>query len=161
MSIAERAHYHTRWTLRRYANQAAFDAGAVLSQSIIDGNMLLVPGINELWTVLAGLGGAPFSAANARLGVGDSTAAEASGQTDLQASANKVYKGMSPGYPTVTGATIKFGATFTGAEANYAWREFVVDNGSGPAKRLNRKVSDQGTKAPGQIWDLELEITLS
>ena len=45
-------------------------------------------------------------------------------------------------------------------DANQDWKEFVVkQNSSG--KVLNRLVSDQGTKAPGQTWVVTLEVSLS
>lgn len=161
-TLVEKASYKTRWFLRKYASDADFAAGLLMEpETVIEDNMLLTAGITEMWTLIAGLGGTAFSNANARLGVGDSSAAESAGQTDLQASTNKTYKGMSASYPQVAGAAITFRASFTGAEANHAWNEFVVDNGSGPAKRINRKVSNQGVKAPGQTWTLDLQITLS
>lgn len=69
---------------------------------------------------------------------------------------------MDTGYPTYGASQkITFRATFNGSEANYAWNEFSVDNGSTPAKNLNRKVSAQGTKTSGQVWQITLEISLS
>jgi hypothetical protein len=51
---------------------------------------------------------------------------------------------------------------FSGSEANYAWNEFTVANGnSDSAKNLNRLVSAQGTKTSGQVWQVDVEITLS
>lgn len=162
MSILEKASYRTRWVIRKFADDAAVERDELLEpETVIDGNMLLTAGITELWNVFAGISGTPFSNANARIGVGDSAAAESAGQTDLQASTNKLFKAMSASYPQVSGASITFRAAFTGAEANYAWNEFAVDNGSGPAKRLNRKVSAQGTKTSGQTWTVDLTITLS
>jgi len=37
----------------------------------------------------------------------------------------------------------------------------VANGNSDSAVNLNRKVSSQGTKISGQIWELTLEITLS
>ena len=73
--------------------------------------------------------------------------------------ANRTYKGMDTGYPTISGDTTIWKATFTELEANHAWQEFTVANGADDtATNLNRKVSDQGTKASGQVWTLELHI---
>lgn len=160
--LVEQASYKTRWFIRKYASDADFAANRLMEPpTAIEDNMLLTAGITEMWTLVAGLGGTAFSNANARLGVGDSSTAEAANQTDLQAATNKTYKGMSATYPQVAGAAITFRAAFTGAEANHAWNEFVVDNGAGGAKRINRKVSNQGVKAAGQTWTLDLQITLS
>lgn len=117
----------------------------------------------ETLRILREAAGTPtaFNNANARLGVGDSSAAEAATQTDLQAAANKTYKSMSASYPSRAAQTVTWRAVFASADANYAWAEFCVDNGATALKTLNRKVSAQGTKASGQTWTLDLQITLS
>ena len=68
-----------------------------------------------------------FTNVNARIGVGDGTAAFAATQTDLQGT-NKFRKGMDTGYPTRTGNVITFRSTFAGTEANFAWQEWGVFN---------------------------------
>jgi hypothetical protein len=150
--------YRTEWLIRRYADDAAFQRGEAYDVSKIDGNLLLNAGITLLLNLLAGAGGTPFNNTNSRLGVGDSTAAEAAGQTDLQAGPNKLFRGMAATYPLVSAQSITFRAVFAGPDANYAWQEFAVDNGT---TKLNRKLSNQGTKTAGQTWTLDLTITLS
>lgn len=87
---------------------------------------------------------------------------EAASQTDLQASTNKLYKASAASYPQVSGQTVTFQSVFASADANYAWQEFSVANGSsGAAKNLNRKVSSQGIKVSGQTWTISVAITLS
>lgn len=136
--------------------------GQYLGKSAFEGNLLLNEGINALWTLVAGGSETAFNNANARLGVGDSSTAEAATQTDLQAATNKTYKAMDASYPTYgTSQKITFRSTFGSGDANYAWNEFTVDNGSVALKNLNRKVSAQGTKTSGQTWQLSLDITLS
>lgn len=139
-----------------------YGAKSYVGKEVVEGNLLLNEGINSIWTLVAGGSETAFNNANARLGVGDSTTAEAASQTDLQASTNKLYKAMDASYPTYgTSQKITFRSTFGSSEANYAWQEFSVDNGSTPLKNLNRKVSAQGTKTSGQTWQLTLDITLS
>ncbi|MBI2801243.1 MAG: hypothetical protein HYX63_13360 [Gammaproteobacteria bacterium] len=162
MQLADRLIYHTRWTIRRYADDAAFRRGESFSDSVIDGNLLLNEGIAELWDLVINAGTpTKFDNANARLGVGDSSATEAATQTDLQAATNKTYKAMAASYPQRAAQTVTWRAVFASADANYAWNEFTVDNGGTPLKNLNRKASVQGTKASGQTWTLDLAITLS
>ena len=129
----------------------------------IDGNLLLNEGIGEMWDLICGLGTpTAFSNANARIGVGDSSTAAAATQTGLQASTNKLYKGMETSYPSRTGQTVTFRAVFGSAEANFAWNEFSIANGaSDSAINLNRLVSAQGTKASGQTWTVDVAISLS
>lgn len=136
--------------------------GSYLGRSVVNGNLLLNEGINALWTLAAGGSETVYNNANAELGVGDSSTAEAATQTDLQAATNKLFKAMDASYPTYgTSQKITFRATFTGSEANFAWNEFSVRNGNTANKNLNRKVSSQGTKTSGQTWQVTLDITLS
>lgn len=159
--LKEHAFYKTRWVVRRYANDAAFAAGEVFGESVIDGNILLNEGIGALLLLLTGGAETAFNNANARLGVGDSTTAESAAQTDLVAATNKTYVAMAATYPQIAGQTVTFRAVFGSAAANYAWQEFIVDNGGTALKTLNRKVSNQGTKVAGQTWTLDLAITFS
>ena len=160
--VRDRLHYKTVWTIRKYADDLAYAQGCLLeAPAIIEGNLMLNEGIGAHLLLLTGGSETAFNNANARLGVGDSTASEAASQTDLQAASNKTYKAMAATYPLIAAQTVTFRSVFASADANYAWQEFVVDNGSGAAKTLNRKVSSQGTKASGQTWTLDLAITFS
>lgn len=161
--IEEKLSYRTVWTIRRYLDDEAFGRDESYGESVIEGNLLLNEGIGELLDLACGLGSpSAFSNANAYIGVGDSSTAEAAGQTDLQASTNKTYKAMQASYPQRSGQTVTFRAVFASADANYAWAEFTISNsGSGTGKNLNRKVSAQGTKASGQTWTVDVSITLS
>ncbi len=124
------------------------------------GNLLLNEGIQTLLDLLIGAGGTVFNNANARIGVGDSTTAEAATQTDLQAGVNKLYKGMNATYPSRVAQTVSWQADFTSGEANFAWQEWTIDNGAGAGINLNRKVQSFGTKATG-TWTLTGSVTLS
>lgn len=150
--------YRTTWIIKRYADDQAYAEDTPYDVSRVDGNLLLNAGITLLLNLLAGAGGTAFNNANSRVGVGDSTAAEAATQTDLQAVTNRLFRGMAATYPIVSAQTITFRSVFAGADANYAWQEFAVDNGT---TKLNRKLSNQGTKIAGQTWTIDLSITLS
>ena len=127
----------------------------------VKGNLLLNEGISELLDLMAGEGSpTAFNTANARIGVGDSSTAASASQTDLQAATNKTYKGMNGVYPTRTAQTMDWQADFTSGEANYAWNEWVIDNGATAAKTLNRKVESLGTKTTG-TWTLTGSVTIS
>jgi len=160
--IKDRVGYKARWTIRRFKSAADHAAGKAYSESHIEGNLLLNEGIAPALDLWAGIGTpTAFDNANARLGVGDSSAAEAASQTDLQAATNKTYKGMEASYPSRAAQTLTWRAIFGSADANYAWNEFSCDNGATAQQTLNRKVSAQGIKAAGQTWQLDLTITLS
>lgn len=160
--IFERAQYRAEWTIRRWNSGEDWRAGTQPSSvSKILHNVLLNEGINELFTLICSASGTKWDNTNARLGVGNGTAAEAAAQTGLQG-ATTTFKGMDAGFPTYgTSQKATWRSTFQAAEANHAWEEFTVDNGSVANKNLNRKVSAQGTKVSGQVWELTLEISLS
>lgn len=154
--------YQTRWLIRRYADDDAFKQDKPTNQAVIEGNLLLNEGLTALQNLLVGNAETNFGNASAYIGVGDSATAESAGQTGLQAATNKAYQGMESGYPQISGQVTTWRAVFDGATANFAWNEFSVANGnSDAADNLNRKVSAQGTKAGGQIWTVDLEITWS
>jgi hypothetical protein len=125
-------------------------------------NMILQAG----WVaLLGGIAGTSittkWSASVGRIGVGDSSTAAAYTQTDLQAATNKYYQlcGSAPTISTgSTPPTLVFTATFGTGVANYAWNEFVTDEGTASnataavAVCLNRGVATMGTKASGQTW---------
>lgn len=127
-----------------------------------DYNALVDSGIINLLNALIGVGITAFNNANARLGVGDSSTAWATTQTDLVAATNKLRKAMNATYPQGTGTkTITFQSDFTGAEANYAWLEWGIFNAaSGATSMLSRKAENLGTKASG-TWTLTVTFTLT
>lgn len=160
-AIHEKPVYKTQWVIRKYDDAHLFETNRPYEVVVVDGNMLLNEGIGALLALLTGAAETAYSEANARLGVGDSSAAEAASQTDLQAATNKTYKPMAATYPLLAGQTVTFRAVFGSADANYAWNEFCVDNGGTALKTLNRKVSNQGMKVSGQTWTLDVAITFS
>jgi hypothetical protein len=150
------------WTFTKYRDDQAFERGEFYERRIIVGNVLLNEGITALQNLLIGNAETNFGNANAYIGVGDSATAAAASQTGLQASTNKLYKAMSATYPQISGQTTTWRAAFGSSEANFPWQEFTVSNGnSDSADNLNRLVSDQGTKASGQTWTIDVAITWS
>lgn len=156
------AKHKTKWHIKKYADDKAFREGRPFEVSEFNGNLLLNEGITALQNLLVGNAETNFGNANAYLGVGDSNTAEDPAQTGLQAATNKLYKAMEATYPQISGQKTTWRAVFGSTEANWAWNEFTVASGSSDAAdNLNRKVSAQGTKASGQTWTLDLEITWS
>ena len=173
MDIIDRINWHPKWQIQRFASHEDYLAGKrytreeALTLFGIDQitefgpNLLLNAGITVLLNLLGGITATAYSNANAYIGVGDSSTAEAAAQTGLQAATNKTYKAMAATYPQVSGQTITFQSVFGGSDANYAWQEFIVANSSGGTTALNRKVSAQGNKTSGQTWTVSLAITIS
>ena len=104
----------------------------------------------------------PLNTANAALGVGDSTAAFAASQTDLQATNNKFRQAVDAGFPTIAGSVITFQATVAAASANFNWQEIGVFNSValGSGTMFNRFLSAIGTKPNTQTWQLTVTITV-
>src|SRR3972149_642104 len=161
-AVQEKVGYEPKWTIRKFENDEAFAQDRPYGGSEGEGNLLLNEGITRLMNLLIGGGGTAFNNANSYIGVGDSTTAAAATQTGLQAATNKLYKVMSASYPSIANQTVTFRAAFGSSEANFAWEEFTVANGSSDAsENLNRKISSQGTKSSGQTWTVDLAITFS
>jgi hypothetical protein len=171
-SIFDKNYRKTKWGVARFANAEDAKIGKIYaeeeSQALfgcsqkthVDGNILVNSGINEMWLLVCGGTATAYDNANAYLAVGTSTTAEAATQTTLVAESARV--GMDVTYPTSgTSQKATWRATFDGATANVSWQEFAVLNVSTGGDMMNRKVSDQGTKTSGQVWQLTLEITLS
>lgn len=148
-----------------------------------DGNLLVYGGADVLWLGLrdglsasTGLANTRFNNANAGIAVGDSTAAAANTQTDIQAttaSSNRYTKGMDATYPTHTTGTgastaskILFKATFSSSQANFAWNEWAIKNRVGQTsalagRMLNRKVQALGTKTSAATWAFTVTLSLA
>ena len=127
-----------------------------------EGNLLLNEGVNALWSILCETTATEtrYTAANARIGVGNGTTAAAATDTGL-AGASTAFKAMESGFPTFGSAQkATFKSSFGDTEANFAWEEWTIDNGATPNKNLNRKVESLGTKSSG-TWTLEVSLTLS
>lgn len=162
MKIQERVHWTPVFTIRKYKDRQAFEKGVPFETSVFEGNCLLEEGIGTMWDLIMGAGGTAFDNTTSYIGVGDSSTAAAAGQTGLQAVTNKTYKGMEAGYPSRTDQTVTWRAVMGGTDANFSWQEFTVANGnSDTAINMNRAVSNQGTKVAGQIWTIDVAITLS
>jgi hypothetical protein len=163
--------WHVVTTVRKYVEDATpwRDAGRMseferlhtpYEEVVVDGNILVTAGIGLMLDLLIGAGGTVFNNTNAKIGVGDSTTAAAIGQTDLVAATNKLRKGMDGGFPSRATNVLSFQATFTTAEANFAWNEWAVFNAAAAGTMLNRKVEALGTKATGS-WVLGVTITIT
>lgn len=135
----------------------------------VEGNLLTTAGLTRLTALLTASGGTQaLTNTSARIGVGDSSTAEAVGQTDLQAASNKYWKVMDATYPQTSAGQVTLKSSFATGDANYTWAEWAVDIGtptvtSGStvnACMLNRKVAALGTKATG-TWALTVTITFS
>jgi len=161
-TLLEKIQENARWVIEKYASELDYLSREPYDVSEFFGNLMLNEGINEAEKLITGAAATAYNNANARLGVGDSITAADAAQTGLQAVTNKLWKAMDATYPTVGSQVITFKSTFGSTDANFSWQEFTVVNAADDTgKNLNRKISDQGTKASGQTWVLTLTLTLS
>ncbi len=126
----------------------------------VPGNLLLSVGIQVMLDALIGTAVTAFSNANARIGVGDSATAAAASQTDLQAATNKLRKAMDATFPSRVNQTMSWKSSFTAAEANWVWNEWIIANAATSPSVLNRKVESLGTKTTG-TWTLQGDVTIT
>lgn len=133
-------------------------------ERVIEGNVLLREGILELWNLLTGQGSPTnYGNANAYIGVGNSSTAEADTDTGLLG-ASKDYQPMEATYPIIGALADKkttWRSVWGAAEGNFAWEEWTVCNSnSDSGDNLNRKTDSLGTKSSGS-WQLTVEISLA
>jgi hypothetical protein len=102
-----------------------------------------------------------FDNGNAYIGAGDSNTAFSASQTDLQASSNKLRKGMEATYPQRTDNVMTFRSLFGTSDANWNWLEWGIFNASSAGTMLTRKQEDLGTKTSAQSWQFTAELTVS
>lgn len=166
LAFSEHVAWEVHWRVEKFLSKTLDDvlsSGEKPYEVCTDvQNIILDTGANEMLKLIGGVSGAvAFSAANAKIYVGDDATAEAASQTGVLATTNKAFAAMDTGYPSVSGRTIVFRASFDDSSANFAWRESAVTNGSGVgAISMNRKVSSLGTKVTG-TWTLQITISLT
>ena len=160
-NLKDAAEWQDTWTFKKYASQEAYEAGNPFEVDVVEqGNLLLNTGINEMWDLIAGDSANNFDNTNSRIGVGDDSTDASATDTDLIGT-NTAYLEMEDGYPDAgSGEKIVFRGVADGTTANHDWDEFVAKQNTSNVC-LNRLVSDQGTKASGQVWTITLEISLS
>lgn len=124
-------------------------------------------GITAMLNQLIATGG--YTASNTRIGVGDgngSVPTAAASDTGLAAPTNRYFQLVSGSTPSVSGQVVTFQAVFASGNANFAWNEWEVDNGttSGTSvlgTSLNHKGVSLGTKSSGSAWTMTSTITES
>ena len=156
LGISEHCRWEVKWQVEKWFDTARKLAGFEPDEVLCDTQNIVVNGgaelILKLITGTADRANA-YDGANAKILVGSTaTPATASDSSITGASA-----AMEPSYPTVSSREMVFRSSFSDAQANFAWREIGVTNGT---TLMNRKVVDMGTKNQG-TWTVQLTITLT
>ena len=124
---------------------------------------LTTSGANLIAAAIVGGTYTAFTNANSYVGVGDSTAAVVNTQTALQAGSNFLLKQCDTSFPTQSGTTLTFQATFANTDAVFSWQEIGIFNGStqgGSTVMLDRFLSAFGSKPNNQSWVLTVTLTV-
>lgn len=162
LNFSEHSAWAVEWTVEKWHNMQDKLSGLKPYEVVSTGqNIILDGGANEILKIICGTGGTVYNTSNAKIYVGTDTTSENASQTGVIASGgNKAYANMDSGYPKVDGRTATFRASFSEGEANFAWNEASITNGTGVGSvAMNRKVSTMGTKNGG-TWTLQLTISL-
>jgi hypothetical protein len=164
ISIKEKAKHEIQWTVEKFM---AKDTKEIIEKNIepyetikpAPHNCLLHEGIATMLGLLCAIGSeTAYSNANARIGVGNDATAPSDVQTGLIGT--NLYKAMNATYPQKSGDhDIVFQSDFISGEAEFAWLEESIDNGSSANKNLCRQNTSLGTKPVAQTWRVTGTIT--
>lgn len=171
-TMHEAVAWRMEWTIDKYEGEVTPEmiaAGAKPVETLrFKDNLLLNAGIQRMLDYVIGAATPTattvYDATHSRIGVGDSSTAEAATQTSVQAATNKYFKLCSAA--SRTNQTVTWTASFGTAVANFAWNEFVIDNGTADSTTvsgtvLNRKVISAGTKPNTQTWVATATLTIA
>lgn len=124
-------------------------------------NLLLNEGGDEIWDLLTEVNAVDyFTNALADIGTGTDNTAPVNTQTELITA--PVYVGMEASFPlSTTTRRVDFKGSFGDGIAQQAWEEYSVRNSNATPKNLIRATASKGTKAAGEVWTLEIQITAS
>lgn len=162
LGISEHSQWRVEWRVDKWFDTARKLAGFEPDEIAYDTqNIILDNGATEMLKLITGSGGTQFSEANSHIYVGTNNTAEQASQTGVIATDDqRANAGMDSGYPTVDGRQMVYRATFGDTQANFAWREVAITNGTGVgAIAMNRKVANLGTKETG-TWTVQVTISL-
>ncbi len=148
-----------RYTVEKYWGEVS--EGRLYEVLETPPNLFLTTGINQVLLLAAGQTATAYSTANARLCVGDGTAAAAAAQTDLQGT-NK-FRQVVDSAPVVTNNSVLFVATFGLASANFTagWQEVGVANAASAGQMWSRTVINLGVKVSSASWILNWTLSIS
>lgn len=99
-----------------------------------------------------------FGSTGAYIAVGSASTAFDASSTTMNAELDR--RGMDSGYPTRSGASMTWKATFAAASAVGGWNEIGIFNNSSAGSCLARDVADYGDKPGSQAWALIWTATL-
>lgn len=121
-------------------------------------NMIVNVGKDSILKYLGNITGGGY--AN-QIGVGDNNTAAALGQTDLQASSNKLWKNIDSASRSYIRPTLIVNTTFDFSEANWTWHELGLrDNQSTPVMWARQVDATPFTKTSSVAVIAQWELSL-
>ena len=121
--------------LKVYEKQA--DGSEKLIRDTLNKNLVVNVGKDSILKYIGNITGGGYGN---QIGVGDSTTAAALGQTDLQASSNKLWKTISSSDRVYVRPTLYLSADFGYSEANFTWNEIGIRDNQGSPLMWARQI---------------------
>lgn len=142
--------------IKVYEKQA--DGSEKLIRDTLNKNLVVNVGKDSILKYLGNITGGGYGN---QIGVGDSTTAAAAGQTDLQASSNKLWKTIASSERVYVRPTLFLSADFGYSEANWTWNEIGIRDNQGSPLLWARQVDSSplvknNTKRAIVEWQLSL-----
>lgn len=134
------------------------DGSEKLIRDTTSKNLIVDVGKDSILKYLGNLTGGGYAE---QIGVGDSTTAAAAGQTDLQASTNKLWKSISTEDRVYVRPTLFINVDFGFTEANFTWNEIGLRDNQGSPLMWARQIDTtplvkDNTKRAIVEWQLSL-----
>ncbi len=121
--------------IKVYEKQA--DGSEKLVRDTLNKNLVVNVGKDSILKYIGNITGGGYGN---QIGVGDSTTAAAAGQTDLQATGNKLWKTIAGSERVYVRPTLFLSADFGYSEANFTWNEIGIRDNQGSPIMLARQV---------------------
>jgi hypothetical protein len=121
--------------IKVYEKQA--DGSEKLVRDTLNKNLVVNVGKDSILKYIGNITGGGYGN---QIGVGDSTTAAALGQTDLQASSNKLWKSIASTERVYVRPTLYLSADFGYSDANFTWNEIAIRDNQGTPVMWARQV---------------------
>ena len=142
--------------IKVYEKQA--DGSEKLVRDTLNKNLVVNVGKDSILKYIGNITGGGYGN---QIGVGDSTTAAAAGQTDLQATGNKLWKTIASSERVYVRPTLFLSADFGYSEANFTWNEIGIrDNQGSPILWARQVDSSPLVKTSSKRAIVEWQLSL-
>ena len=142
--------------IKVYEKQA--DGSEKLVRDTLNKNLVVNVGKDSILKYIGNITGGGYGN---QIGVGESTTAAAAGQTDLQATGNKLWKTIASSERVYVRPTLFLSADFGYSEANFTWNEIGIrDNQGSPILWARQVDSSPLVKTSSKRAIVEWQLSL-